>query len=30
CLIQLAALTALKNYRPTGIFKTDGSACLQH
>ncbi|WP_426034554.1 hypothetical protein [Cypionkella sp. TWP1-2-1b2] len=29
CLITLAARTALKNYRPTGIFKTDGSACLR-
>jgi hypothetical protein len=27
CLIRLAALTALKNYRPIGIFETDGSAC---
>lgn len=27
CLIGLAARTALKNYRPTGIFNTDGSAC---
>lgn len=30
CLIQLAARTALKNYRPTGIFKTDGSSCARH
>ena len=27
CLIKLAAQTALQNYRPTGIFQTDGSAC---
>ncbi|MDZ4312615.1 MAG: hypothetical protein U1A24_18860 [Cypionkella sp.] len=29
CLITLAARTALKNYRPTGVFKTDGSACAR-
>ncbi|MES2434400.1 MAG: hypothetical protein V4586_11325 [Pseudomonadota bacterium] len=29
CLITLAARTALKNYRPAGIFKTDGSSCLR-
>lgn len=29
CLITLAARTALKNYRPTGMFKTDGSTCLR-
>lgn len=29
CLIALAARTALKNYRPTGVFKTDGSACAR-
>lgn len=27
CLITLAARTALKNYRPTGIFPVDGSSC---
>ncbi len=29
CLITLAARTALKNYRPAGVFKTDGSACAR-
>lgn len=29
CLIKVAAQTALNNYRATGIFQTDGSAC-QH
>lgn len=29
CLITLAARTALKNYRPSGVFKTDGSACAR-
>lgn len=29
CLIELAARTALKNYRPTGVFKTDGSTCAR-
>lgn len=28
CLIKLAARTALKNYRETGIFPVDGSSCL--
>ena len=29
CLIERAARTALKNFRPTGVFKTDGSVCLR-
>lgn len=29
CLITLAARTALANYQPAGIFKTDGSICLR-
>lgn len=29
CLIALAARTAIANYRPTGVFDTDGSACLR-
>lgn len=27
CLIRLAARTALKNYRPSGVFPVDGSSC---
>ena len=27
CLIKLATRTALKNYRPTGIFPVDGASC---
>ncbi|MCB2125944.1 MAG: hypothetical protein H6897_15895 [Rhodobacteraceae bacterium] len=27
CLIRLAARTAVANWRPTGMFGTDGSAC---
>jgi hypothetical protein len=27
CLIRLAALTAVANWRPTGMLGTDGSAC---
>jgi hypothetical protein len=29
CLISLAARTALANYRPTGILKTNGQSCLR-
>jgi hypothetical protein len=29
CLIALAARTALANYRPTGILKTNGQSCLR-
>lgn len=29
CLITLAARTALENYQPAGILKTDGSSCLR-
>lgn len=29
CLIRLAARTVLKNYRPTGLFQTDGQSCLR-
>ena len=29
CLIALATRTALANYRPTGILKTDGQSCLR-
>ena len=29
CLIRLAARTALKAYKPTGILKTDGRSCLR-
>jgi len=29
CLIRLAARTALVNYRPQGILKTDGQSCLR-
>lgn len=29
CLIGLATRTAVANYRPRGIFTTDGSACLR-
>lgn len=29
CLIGLATRTALANYRPKGIFDTDGSTCLR-
>lgn len=29
CLITLAARTAIVNYRPTGIVKTDGQSCLR-
>lgn len=29
CLIRLAARTAVANYRPAGLFATDGAACLR-
>ncbi len=29
CLIRLAARTAVANYRPAGLFETDGAACLR-
>jgi hypothetical protein len=29
CLIKLAARTAIANYAPTGLFQTDGEACLR-
>ncbi len=29
CLIKLATRTALKNYRPTGVFPVDGSSCAR-
>lgn len=29
CLTRLAARTALRNYRPTGLFQTDGQSCLR-
>jgi hypothetical protein len=29
CLIALAARTALANYRPTGLLKTDGASCIR-
>lgn len=29
CLIDLATRTAIANYRPRGVFPTDGGACLR-
>ncbi len=29
CMIRLAARTAIANYRPAGLFETDGASCLR-
>ena len=29
CMIRLATRTAIANYRPAGLFETDGASCLR-